>query len=291
VFDDGAQGWDTGGSPYGDVREIFPQALSFEKFWDDLAVLKSAACSGGGICLQASGTTAWRLQPVVVGGVAQIKVWRSTYVSQSSGCVSSSEWWSLVSPTSSTPNWQPYTADYAGGVYPMPRNGALWANAQVILGKGTTTADASVVGDSLTIYAGTKQGEKDIIVNGDIGYGAAAGTSVLGLVASKELVINPNAVGSDRVLTINASILAQNDQWRVARSCGDDGSSVLNNATLYANGSIATPRTGDISTSFEDRIYGFDERLEFLRPPFFPLLNEGWRYEDWKELGRPAWAA
>ena len=61
-------------------------------------------------------------------------------------------------------------------------------------------------------------------------------------------------------------------------------------STLFTSGSIATRTTGDIASHFYVRNYGFDERLEFLRPPFYPLLSDDWNYENWSEDSIPAWA-
>jgi hypothetical protein len=30
--------------------------------------------------------------------------------------------------------------------------------------------------------------------------------------------------------------------------------------------------------------------MQYVRPPFYPLLVNDWSYEDWTELPLPAWA-
>ena len=36
--------------------------------------------------------------------------------------------------------------------------------------------------------------------------------------------------------------------------------------------------------------YGFDPRLQNIRPPYFPLVNDRWWWQDWRELAIPDWA-
>jgi hypothetical protein len=55
-------------------------------------------------------------------------------------------------------------------------------------------------------------------------------------------------------------------------------------------GSIATKSTGDIGAHFPTRYYGCDDRLEFIRPPFFPLLDGECTYKNWREDILPDWA-
>ncbi|HEY5578051.1 MAG TPA: hypothetical protein VIL12_00005, partial [Acidimicrobiia bacterium] len=151
---------------------------------------------------------------------------------------------------------------------------------------------------NLTMYAGTSSNPKNVIINADTFYEGQDPVTldipndyVLGLIASDEVVINPNAVHADAKLYVNASLLGQSDRWLVATSCGETGSRVTpSNSSLYVTGSIATKNTGKIAGSFDTRYYYFDDRLAYLRPPFYPLLGSDWRYEDWKELPLPAWA-
>ena len=51
-------------------------------------------------------------------------------------------------------------------------------------------------------------------------------------------------------------------------------------SVLTINGSLAKVRTGDLASHFGTRNYGFDSRLERLRPPLFPLLQDTWHFEN-----------
>jgi hypothetical protein len=292
TFADGSKAFDVdGGGTYGKIRTVFPQALNFDKFWNDLSVLKSAACNGSGLCLQDATVKAWMVQPYVSGGVGKIKIWKSTYSAPSSSCLSSEEWW-WINARSSSANWQAWTAgpgsSASSGVYDVPVNGTLWADNHVVVGKDDS--NISRLKGSLSIYAGSSANPKNVIINTDIIYDAPTSFDVMGLLASDEIVINPNAVGTDATIQINAALLGQTDTWRAGRSCGADGNVMTpNSSTLDISGSIATRNSAGVSADFDTRNYGFDSRLEYLRPPFFPLLDDGWHYEDWKELKVPAW--
>ena len=53
---------------------------------------------------------------------------------------------------------------------------------------------------------------------------------------------------------------------------------------------IATRSNGSISGQLPFAQYGFDDRMQYVRPPSYPLLVNDWSYEDWTELPLPAWA-
>lgn len=304
VFLNGSEGFDTSGS-YGDVRIEFPQPLDFNNFWDDLSIIVSVACDSGGVCLTESGVNAWLVHPYVSGGVGRLEIWKS-YDSRSQGCVNQEEYWWLYphDPTGTDTFVDMWTYD---GTIDVPTVGVVWTDAHLVVGHHGWSGGADVNGDgltdsvvkgSLTMYAGTSSNVKNIVINSDIYYDgqdpvtlATSNNDTFALIASDEININPNAVGSDKDLTVNASILGQTNKWRVAKSCGSSGGSVTpGGSTLNWRGSIATKSTGSIAGSFPTRNYLFDDRLEWLRPPFFPLLDDNWSYEDWKELPLPDWA-
>ena len=121
--------------------------------------------------------------------------------------------------------------------------------------------------------------------------------------ASDPVIINPNAAGPDLDLKIHAAMLIQDGAIHTSRSCGasgdawgSDGSVIMPYSggvpitELTTWGSIAMLRTGDVSAHFRPRNYGFDERLESLRPPLWPLLSDSWEYNNWAETSLPCWA-
>lgn len=292
VFASGAKGYDSSGD-YSDIRAVYPDPLDFVDFWDDLDLIRQVACNGGGLCLSRSGNpslglsqtpTAWLLEPSVAGGSGRMKV-SVAYSNSSTSCLTSEEWWWVNSHNAS---WTSL------GQFDIPANGVVWVDGHTVIG---VPGGPSIIHEPLTIYAGSVGAPKNVIIGSDIVYqGGTGGTTVLGLIASDELYVNPSSVGGDRQLTINAAILTQNGAFHVARDCGSSGSSLLPSSggvplsTLHTNGSMAIRHTGDVAAHFGTRNYGFDNRLESLRPPLFPLMGDTWTYGDWREITLPCWA-
>jgi hypothetical protein len=292
VFADGAKAYD-GVGQYLDIRAAYPDPLDFGNFWDDLDLIRQVACGGGGLCLSRSANpslgltqtpTAWLLEPSVAGSQSQVKV-SVAYSNTTTSCLTAEEWWWLNSQNAS---WTTL------GTFNVPSNGVIWVDGHTVIGRPST---GSVIGRPMTIYAGSVGSPKNVIIGGDITYrDGTSGTTVLGLIASDEVWVNPNSVGSDHVLNINAAILTQNGSFQVARDCGDSGSSILPYSggvpisTLNTNGSMAIRYTGDVAAHFGTRNYGFDDRLQSLRPPLFPLMGDTWTYGGWTEVNLPCWA-
>ncbi len=291
-----------GAGEHNDIRSEIEIPLNFSNFWDDLNVIQAAACGGGGICLDDADATGWLIHPYEDGlGEGRLSVYKATFSPSSQGCVNSEEWWYLNSEAEFTGQiadfnalWTPY------GDYEYPRNGAVWTNAHTTIGarnqpEGTDISgdglDDAVIKGSVTIYAGTQAAPKNVIINADTRiWNWPDSQFTIGLIASDEIVINPFATGGDRHFQLQAAILGQTDRWLVARDCGLGGSRLTpNNSTLDVFGSIATKSTGSISGSFTTRNYNFDPRLEYLRPPLYPLLDGNWRYENWSENPLPGW--
>ena len=220
VFGSGSIGYDTTGLLGGDIADVFPEPLVFDGFWDDLALIRDAACNRGGICLTEPGATAYLLQPHMLGSTAQVTVWYST-AAGGLGCIEPEEWWWSNAEDIGN-NWQNL------GTYALPSNGVLWADAHVVLGNRGVAAPFGevVVGGPLTIAAGEAQNLAHVVINADIDYNDASVGDVLGIVSSGDIVINPNAVGHQipGQMTLTGAFLAQEGQLRVARSCGQWGS-------------------------------------------------------------------
>lgn len=291
-----------GAGEHNDIRTEIEIPLSFANFWDDLNIIQSAACGGGGICLDDADASGWLIHPYVNGaGDGRLSVYKATFNPNAQGCVSSEEWWYLNSEvefTAQLPNFNSLWTAY--GDYAYPNNGAVWTNAHTTVGARNQPEGADLDGDglddaeikgSVTIYAGTQASPKNVIINADTRiWNYPNSQFTIGLIASDEIVINPFATGGDRVFQLQAAILGQTNRWLVARDCGLGGSRLTpSNSTLNVFGSIATKSTGSISGSFSTRNYNFDPRLEYLRPPLYPLLDGNWRYEDWSENPLPGW--
>jgi len=275
---------------------------SFTSFVDDLDRMLQVGGAGSGVCVD-DGFDAYLIHPYVTGGNGKLAMWGSSNQPPThNGCSPEAEdsWWLLVHDPTVT--WT------ALGTFDYPGNGVVWADGHVILGnRGPNPTGVwgteSVITDPLTILAGTSTSPKNFILNTDTAYLDPNGFDVLGMIGSDEFVINPYAVGPDRTFFLRGALLGQQDRWRISQYCGDSGnyvrflgdgslstSSSDPPAVLNVEGSIATPSTGNVSLSFSPRNYGFDARLAYLRPPFYPLLGDDWSYENWSEDTIPAWA-
>lgn len=288
IFQNGARAYD-GRGDFLPIRSVYPEALDFERFWDDLQLIRDVACGGGGLCLSRSlnpslgltaNPTAWLIEPMVSGGQGVLRV-SAAYTNSSYYCVDAEEWWFLKSHEAT---WT------LVGTFPISTNPVVWADNHVVIGRPST---ASVVKGAVTIYAGSSGARKNIVIASDIVYqDGQSGTDVIGLIGSDEVWINPYSVGSDNRLNISAAMLSQQGILGVGRSCGTDGNVLTNasSAVLTTNGSIAKVSTGSLSGDFATRTYGFDSRLEKLRPPLYPLLGDSWHFENWRETALPCWA-
>jgi hypothetical protein len=290
TFVDGAQGY-AGRGPYPDIRTVLPEKLDFDRFWADLEVIRSAACTGGGLCLSrslnpglglADEPVAWMLEPTATGPAGAIRV-SAAFGKRSAACLSSEEWWWVRSREA---DWELL------GTFPVPANGAVWVDGHAILGK---PGEVGIVAGAMTIYAGRAESPRNIVIAGDIAYATAdRGTDVLGLISSDEIIIDPAAIGSDGRLEVSAAMLEQGGTMRVALDCGATGKPIErvgdNAPVLHTFGSQARRETGNMSSQFAARNYEFDTRLEWLRPPLFPLLDESWSYRNWREVLPPCWA-
>ena len=308
TFENGAEAFDSvaGNCNADDIRTVFPDALDFGSFWDDVDRLEDIACGGSGICLS-GGYDAYLVHPFTSGGVDRIAIWGANgNPPMHAGCTASTEgrWFNLVHDPAVT--W------VSLGTQDVPGNGVLWADGHIVLGnRGPNPASPSggtiTISGGLTVVAGTQAAPKNLIYNAEVVYSDPNSFDVIGMIATDECVINPYAVGADRTLDLRGAILSQDDRWIVAWWCGDvnngdtsqfsssTGAPVQEGTggvlgTLNVTGSIASPGTGNPSGSFSPRNYGFDERFVFLRPPFYPLVGDDWSYENWSEDFIPDWA-
>ena len=140
----------------------------------------------------------------------------------------------------------------------------------------------------MTIYTGNSSVSQDIIVGSDVEYASGLnGDDLLALIASGEIWINPNAIGSDGVLTIYASTLNQSGSMHLVQRCLDSGSCLVE-GSITTYGSNASLGTGNLAVCVTAD-YNFDERLDILRPPFFPVLDNAWTFTNWREIPEPCW--
>ncbi|MCP3934235.1 MAG: hypothetical protein GY708_02560 [Actinomycetia bacterium] len=295
TFLEGAIGRDSTGLHGGLITDVFPEPLVFDELWDDIELLQETACVRGGICLEEPDATAYMVQPYTLGGLAQVAVWYST-VSTSVGCLDPSEWWWLNAEEDADGDTNPNTNEWQVlGTFDIPQNGVLWANATIVLGNRSIGAPTGTVeiGAPLTIAAGNAGDVAHVVLNADIEYRDPSIGDVLGVVSSGDIVINPHAVGSvvPGEMNLLGAFLAQKGQLRIARTCGQWGSSPQTVITPHMNftGSIATRDSGDFVLYFPSQTFQWDARFRDIAPPLYPQISSAYAFVDWRETPVPAW--
>ncbi|MDG2112284.1 MAG: hypothetical protein P8N02_06690 [Actinomycetota bacterium] len=287
----GAEGYDSSGrASYGDVREVFENPLDFSRFWEDMQQIADLACAGGGICMNDEPTAAaYLVHPYTSGGQQLFDIyWSTAHSGSANSCsYSADEWWEREMHNPAV-NWQVW-----GLALPAPSNGLLWSDRHVVVGNrdGSLGRSGTVwIDESMTLYAGSPGQPKRVVVNSDIEYVDPTGLDVWGLIASDEIVINPDAHNGDEDLTLHASLLGQgNPGLRTAFRCGKHGS-YIKHGEFTMLGSLANGYTAWMSQGWSPRNYGYDPRLASVQPPYYPLLSKEWVIVDWSEDFTPAWA-
>ncbi len=166
----------------------------------------------------------------------------------------------------------------------MPTNGAMYFEQSVVVGDGSSLSDdcggvgprPSVVNGRVTVATSSDQ---NLYVGGDIAY-AAEGDDVLGLISGREIII-AEYVPLD--LTWRAASLAQNGRWRTNRGSPRNPNP---HGRMHYIGAQAT-REGGYASMFQEREYEYDETLQRLRPPFYPVLEGAWSTRYWREVAAP----
>jgi hypothetical protein len=161
----------------------------------------------------------------------------------------------------------------------VPASGAMYFEQSVIVSDGSTKTDScggstgprpSTVNGRVTVAT-----KANVYVGGNIAY-SAPGDDVLGLIAANEVII---AKYAPSVLSWRAASLAQGDQWHTYDGSGSHTS------MLYTGSQ--TMRNGGYATMFDSREYRYDETLQRLRPPFYPILEGSWETFYWREVKPP----
>lgn len=164
----------------------------------------------------------------------------------------------------------------------VPANGAMYFEQSVIVSDGSTKTDScsSTVGPRPSVVNGrvTIATKGNVYVGGDISY-ASSGDDVLGLISANEVII---ARYAPTTLTWRAASLAQSGQWRTYQ-----GSATGNHFQMTYIGSQTTA-DGGYASMYNNRTYQYDDTLQRLRPPFYPILEGSWETFYWREVQPPA---
>lgn len=237
-------------------REKFPTPIDFNQFTRSRLDIKDAA-EAGGTAWNDPSASAWLVQFTADGRALVSKVTNSPNLGQQLGTIGCPQ------------------------AVNVPNYGAMYFEQSVIVSYGGSKADTcnstggprnSVVNGQVTIAT-----KANVYIGGNITY--ATGDNVLGLIAANEVII-AQYVPSD--LTWRAASLAQSGQWRTNIS-GYDG---VHNSMTYIGSQ--TTAFGGYADMFRTRSYQYDEALQRLRPPFYPILEGSWDTFYWREVLPPS---
>jgi hypothetical protein len=148
--------------------------------------------------------------------------------------------------------------------YPVPTNGAVYVETTAVVSWPT---QASVVNGRVTIAA-----NDDMIVAGNISY-VLDGDDVLGLIGKNDVIV---ASWGPYDLDWHAAVIAQNGARHSWNSCGCKG-------TATHTGSSASNQHPYMDM-FQVRNYDYDTTLQYLPPPWFPVLDEAYTVALFREV-------
>ncbi len=158
----------------------------------------------------------------------------------------------------------------------LPTNGIVYAEDRVWV-EGTVNGRVMVVAAKLPYNATTAP---NIIIQNNLVYSAMDGTSSLGLLAQKDILI---AYSAPNNLTIHAAMIAQNGSAQMYYWPNN----IKTLITIY--GTIGSYGIWTWSWASGNNIVGgyrttnttYDSNLLYAPPPSFPLTTEGYRQISW----------
>lgn len=251
VFQGGA--YDSKTTP--SFQSKFATPIDFSQFTQSRLDIKDAATASG-TAFNDPSVNAWMVQFLASG---QVKIWRVTGTSDPGQQVNTLSCYATIT---------------------VPASGAMYFEQSVIVSDGSTKTDScggstgprpSVVNGRVTIAT-----KANVYVGGNITY-SAPGDDVLGLIAGNEVII---AKYTPTNLTWRAASLAQTGQWRTWTGNADG-----HNSMLYIGSQ--TTSDGGYASMFNSREYQYDDTLQRLRPPFYPILEGSWDTFYWREVKAP----
>lgn len=144
--------------------------------------------------------------------------------------------------------------------YNVPSNGAIYTDVTAIV--------SGQVSGRVTVGAG-----QNIVVAGNVAP-VTGGDDVLGLVAYSDLWV---AAYAPNQLTWTAAVLVETNTWHSAGSGHGSGSK------MTFTGSSATAKGGSF-TEYSSRVYGYDQNLQYLSPPWFPAVDDTYTITLFREV-------
>jgi Tfp pilus assembly protein PilX len=165
--------------------------------------------------------------------------------------------------TGASPELSPGPTCGAALTYQMPTNGAIYSDVTVIV--------SGQVNGRATVGVGLGQ---DIVVAGPIAP-LVAGDDVIGLVADTDLWVAEYAPAQ---LNWTAAVLVERNTWHGAGASHGPGSK------MTFTGSSATLNGGSFAGQYATRVYGYDQNLQYLSPPWFPAVDDTYSVTFFREV-------
>ena len=145
----------------------------------------------------------------------------------------------------------------------MPTNGAVYVETKAIV-SGTLNGRVTIAAND------------DMIVGGDIAY-TQIGDDVLGLIGKNDVIIASWAPsGPSLDLTWRAAVITQNGARHSWNSCNCKGT-----ATHWGSSASNQHPFMDM---FQTRNYNYDTTLQWLPPPWFPVLDASYTVSLFREV-------
>jgi hypothetical protein len=154
-------------------------------------------------------------------------------------------------------------------------NGVIYAEGMDIKLKGTVEGQYSVVSDN-NIWL-----EDDIVYSKDPRIYPGS-TDILGIIAQDEVIITDN--NATKNIKIHGAIYCEDGGFGADNydGRGDDGYiNLLGGITQKIRRAVGTFSGNSVKDGFAKR-YRYDDRLQFIFPPFFPTTG-GFKIVSWKE--------
>ncbi len=251
--------WGTGGPtvywkypvPAIDVKSVVPKIKEIKD-----------GSKNGGLYLTSSGKQGWRLEFTSDGNINVYKVLSTKCYKGKEEIDQKKDSWFCEDRN----NLGPVT------VYPIPANGYIFVN--------DTTWVSGVVKGRATVAINE---DKSIIIDGNLTYTAKDGTSALGLIAGKNIIISHDAPTN---LEINAVLLSNNGDAK--RNFYKDNTKT--SLTVY--GSVIAYKSwywnwldgqGNITSGYLTANFTYDSHLTYAPPPGFPFGSD-YNLLSWEEL-------
>ncbi len=235
----------------------FPDPIDFSRFTRSTLDVKQAA-QAGGVYLNGAGVRGWLLQFLANG---TFKAWPI-----SGGVDLAKRMGTLGAPQT----------------YPVPGNGAIYSEQDVVVSDASGTRDALGGGgqrDSVVRGAATVVSANNLYIGGNIAYSQPAPprSDVLGMVATNNLNI---AEYTPHDLLLYGATISQ-----AGRTESSPTSPNHTHGTLTEYMSTATKRGGQ-NEMFTTRVYHWDPGLATLSPPYWPRVG-AWLTKYWREVETP----